>query len=345
MGSKKKMFMVCGEEIGVEAFEKIGKDAIENYKIEMAQKVVKKEYECSVCKISPRPSTKNVRKCTYCTKVFCDSCSSHQCPRYENGQRQIIADSTVEITLTINLDVAKYMSYFCKNNKFGCKEILKNQAKLLEHEECCDFQIIHCADISCQTEVCYLNYLDHFKEKHSSCKNLGDGKVFQSPIDFIKTQIPSVGSDNMKKCIVCLKLFYYQPNSREAGVVKENNEKDKDSVIIDLSHGLLKTTGVCPNCPKVSASFDPFYHLSVPIPKVRQIECFLMPIDQSVPIQFKVTVPKHGSMLDLCKALASMVEGVNGDNLIVTDVYNRSNVEGSNHEFHKIFNQDEGNLL
>ena len=80
MGTKKKIFMVCGEEIGVEAFEKIGKDAIENYKIEMAQKVVKMEYECSVCKISPRPSTKNVLKCTYCTKIFCDSCSFHQCP-------------------------------------------------------------------------------------------------------------------------------------------------------------------------------------------------------------------------------------------------------------------------
>ena len=62
-----------------------------------------------------------------------------------------------------------------------------------------------------------------------------------------------------------------------------------------------------------------------------------MPIDQSVPILFKVTVPKHGFMLDLCKALASMVEGLNGDNLIVTDVYN--------HKFHKIFSQDEGNLL
>ena len=68
----------------------------------------------------------------YCTKVFCDNCSSHRCPSYENGQGQINADSTVEISLTINLDVAKYMSYFCKNNKFGCKEILKNQAKLLD---------------------------------------------------------------------------------------------------------------------------------------------------------------------------------------------------------------------
>ena len=294
MGTKRKIFMVCGEEIGVEAFEKIGKDAIENYKIEMAQKVVKKEYECSVCKTSPRPGTKNVRKCTYCTKIFCGSCSYHQCPSFE---RQIIADSTVEISLTINLDVAKYMSYFCKNNKFGCKDVLKNQTKLLEHEECCDFQVIHCADISCQAEVCYLNYLDHFKEKHSNCKKLGDGKVFQSPIDFsVKTQIPSASV-----------------SSDKAGVVKENNEKI---------------------CPKVSATFDPFCHLSV----VRQIECFFMPIDQSkVPIQLKVTVPKHGLILDLCKALASMVEGLNGDNLIVTDVYN--------HRFHKIFNHDEGNLL
>ena len=39
-------------------------------------------------------------------------------------------------------------------------------------------------------------------------------------------------------------------------------------------------------------------------------------------------------MRDLRKAISEMVDGVNSDNLIVTDVYN--------HKFHKIYNLDEG---
>ena len=47
-----------------------------------------------------------------------------------------------------------------------------------------------------------------------------------------------------------------------------------DSVILDLFHGLLKSTVVCPECPKISVTFDPFCHLSLPLPvkKERQIE-------------------------------------------------------------------------
>lgn len=47
-----------------------------------------------------------------------------------------------------------------------------------------------------------------------------------------------------------------------------------DSVILDLFHGLLKSTVVCPECPKVSVTFDPFCHLSLPLPvkKERKIE-------------------------------------------------------------------------
>jgi len=122
-----------------------------------------------------------------------------------------------------------------------------------------------------------------------------------------------------------------------AGEAWENYKKRNDSVILDLFHGLLKSTVVCPECPKISVTFDPFCHLSLPLPvkKERQIECFLVPMDHTkCPTQFKVTVPKNGQMRDLCKAIASMVQGVNGNNLIVTDVYN--------HKFHKIYNPDEG---
>ena len=50
------------------------------------------------------------------------------------------------------------------------------------------------------------------------------------------------------------------------------------------------------------------------------------------PKQFKVTVPKNGTMWDLCENLQSL-SGVERQEMIVTDVYN--------HRFHKIYGQDE----
>ena len=82
-------------------------------------------------------------------------------------------------------------------------------------------QAIKCTDFDCKTEVCYLNYLDHFEENHGNYENLGDGKVFKSPIDFDKNQIfcskanckviPNF--ETFRKCDTCLKVFCCQGNS------------------------------------------------------------------------------------------------------------------------------------
>ena len=138
MANKEKMVKYDGEEISEELLRKIQQDAIEKDKKEMANNWMKKEYQCSVCKISPRPGIKTVKKCTYCTKIFCDSCMFHQCPPYNT---KINANSSVDIALTITLDMDKYMSYSCKNVKFGCEEMLANEAKLAEHEKNCYFQV------------------------------------------------------------------------------------------------------------------------------------------------------------------------------------------------------------
>merc|ERR1719186_318716 len=110
-----------------------------------------------------------------------------------------------------------------------------------------------------------------------------------------------------------------------------NYKKRNDSVILDIFHGLLKSTVVCPECPKVSVTFDPFCYLSLPLPvkKERQVEVFLVYLDPlKPPTQFKVTAPKNGTMGDLCVALGKLAN-VSGDSLVVTDVYN--------HRFHKIY--------
>ena len=115
----------------------------------------------------------------------------------------------------------------------------------------------------------------------------------------------------------------------------QNYKKRNDSVILDIFHGLLKSTVVCPECPKVSVTFDPTCYLSLPLPvkKERQVELFLVHLDPvKPPTQFKVTCPKNGNMGDLCVALAKLAN-IPAEGLIVTDVYN--------HRFHKIYSNDD----
>ncbi|MGH0161487.1 UNVERIFIED_CONTAM: hypothetical protein FKN15_041043 [Acipenser sinensis] len=111
--------------------------------------------------------------------------------------------------------------------------------------------------------------------------------------------------------------------------------KRNDSIIVDIFHGLFKSTLVCPVCCKVSVTFDPFCYLTIPLPmkKERTLEVYLVRLDPlTKPMQYKLVVPKVGYLSDLCAALSTL-SGVPADRMIVTDIYN--------HRFHRIFATDE----
>lgn len=42
--------------------------------------------------------------------------------------------------------------------------------------------------------------------------------------------------------------------------------KRNDSIIVELFHGLLKSTVWCPRCKITSVTFDPSCYLSLPLP-------------------------------------------------------------------------------
>lgn len=120
----------------------------------------------------------------------------------------------------------------------------------------------------------------------------------------------------------------------------ENHIKRNDSIIVDIFHGLFKSTLVCPVCSKVSVTFDPFCYLTLPLPmkKERTLEVYLVRMDplakptqvtsvawkaaarhrvlypgimilcDAFPFQYKLTVPKVGYISDLCTSLSNLSE-------------------------------------
>ncbi|XP_067683901.1 ubiquitin carboxyl-terminal hydrolase 15-like isoform X1 [Haliotis asinina] len=139
-----------------------------------------------------------------------------------------------------------------------------------------------------------------------------------------------------KKPYVELKDDDGRPDAMVAAEAWENYRKRNDSIIVDIFHGLLKSTVKCPECSKISVTFDPFCYLSLPLPikKERQMEVFWVPLaPKAKPVQLKLTVPKMGIVGDICKALSSFVN-VPSEKMVVTDVYN--------HRFHRVFALEEG---
>uniref|UniRef100_A0A7N6BCA5 Ubiquitin carboxyl-terminal hydrolase n=1 Tax=Anabas testudineus TaxID=64144 RepID=A0A7N6BCA5_ANATE len=126
-----------------------------------------------------------------------------------------------------------------------------------------------------------------------------------------------------------------RPDQVMAEEAWRNHRRRNDSVIVDTFHGLFKSTLVCPECHKVSVTFDPFCYLSVPLPvsKERVMEVFFVSLDPyAKPVQHRVVVPKAGKVSDLCSALSEMTN-VPPSQMVVADVFN--------HRFYKIYNADE----
>ncbi|TDH11101.1 hypothetical protein EPR50_G00082260 [Perca flavescens] len=126
-----------------------------------------------------------------------------------------------------------------------------------------------------------------------------------------------------------------RPDQEVAEEAWRNHRRRNDSVIVDTFHGLFKSTLVCPECHKVSVTFDPFCYLSVPLPvsKERVMEVFFVSLDpHAKPAQHRVVVPKAGKVFDLCSALAEMTN-VPPTQMVVADVFN--------HRFYKIYSADE----
>ncbi|KAK7791794.1 hypothetical protein R5R35_008811 [Gryllus longicercus] len=126
-----------------------------------------------------------------------------------------------------------------------------------------------------------------------------------------------------------------RPDEVVASEAWEIYRKRNDSIIVDYFHGLLKSTVVCPDCGKVSVTFDPFCNLSLPLPikRERQIVITFFPSDPTKKPEVLTTmVPKRGHVNDLLCALSHQC-GVSPDDLVVTEIMK--------HHFHKFYSNND----
>ncbi|KAL1924566.1 uncharacterized protein VTP21DRAFT_4220 [Calcarisporiella thermophila] len=98
-----------------------------------------------------------------------------------------------------------------------------------------------------------------------------------------------------------------------------------DSIIVDLFQGQYKSTLVCPECQKVSVTFDPFMFLSLPLPisKKTKLSFIYVPYDPfSRPTKMSLVLPKGAFIRQLHEALAQKLS-IDSDSLITTEVYGK----------------------
>eukprot|EP00730_Choanoeca_flexa_P005876 TRINITY_DN12039_c0_g1_i1.p1 TRINITY_DN12039_c0_g1~~TRINITY_DN12039_c0_g1_i1.p1 ORF type:complete len:1034 (+),score=263.37 TRINITY_DN12039_c0_g1_i1:1657-4758(+) len=97
-----------------------------------------------------------------------------------------------------------------------------------------------------------------------------------------------------------------------------------DSQLVDLFFGQYKSTLICPECQKVSVTFDPMMYLSVPIPELTTmtVNVRFIPWDKTQQhTQLGIEVPeKSGTLRQLLEKVGEIV-GVSADEMIATDYY------------------------
>eukprot|EP01084_Bolivina_argentea_P124838 221222_1 len=105
------------------------------------------------------------------------------------------------------------------------------------------------------------------------------------------------------------------------GIHKARN----DSVIVDSIQGQLKSRVQCPDCNRISVTFDPFMFLSVPIPTEKQFTTKVMTVIHMdlriVPRKYAVKVEKISSISELKDALSTVTKIPKG-RLIIADIWN-----------------------
>ena len=111
---------------------------------------------------------------------------------------------------------------------------------------------------------------------------------------------------------------------------RKNHHARNDSIAMDLFNGFYKNTMVCPDCDKVSVTFDPYslLTLQLPIENTWQAKIMFMPVT-GYPCAFEMDVEKNISVRALKDIFVGKIgRGLTRERLIFAEMFN--------HRFYKI---------
>ncbi|XP_018434167.1 putative ubiquitin carboxyl-terminal hydrolase 11 [Raphanus sativus] len=115
-----------------------------------------------------------------------------------------------------------------------------------------------------------------------------------------------------------------RPDDEVAEEMWKYHKARNDSVIVDVCQGQYKSTLVCPECGKISITFDPFMYLTLPLPTSRTRSMTVSVFNgDSNPLltPYTVTVPKDGSLRDLDSAVGAACGLKDDESLLFADVF------------------------
>ncbi|KAK1694163.1 hypothetical protein QYE76_010860 [Lolium multiflorum] len=115
-----------------------------------------------------------------------------------------------------------------------------------------------------------------------------------------------------------------RPDEEFAEECWNDHKARNDSIIVDKFQGQYKSTLVCPECNKISVTFDPFMYLSLPLPstvtRMMTVTVF-SGTGEFLPMPYTVTVQKNGACRDLFKALSDACCLNDSETLLLAEVY------------------------
>merc|ERR1719242_1875039 len=99
--------------------------------------------------------------------------------------------------------------------------------------------------------------------------------------------------------------------------------KRNQSVVVDLLQGQYKSKVCCPDCGRVSVTFDPYMFLSVPLPteKYKTIEYTFIASDTSIPPTVFGQKMLKVADIEMFKQSIAKKQGVDKDELFVCDIW------------------------
>lgn len=169
-----------------------------------------------------------------------------------------------------------------------------------------------------------------FKNTIGRCRSTFSGYGQQDSQEFLGFLLDALQEDLSR---VKKKPYIEKPDSTDDMInnpeaIKEMADKvwditrrRDDSVIADLFTGLYKSTLKCPECGKISITFDPFNNLTLPIPveEVWTAKIKFLPLND-VPVMIEVELPKH-SAIEQLKQFLSIRTGIPPERLIGGEEY------------------------